>query len=59
MDTLASFTGLGDSTWQPEGAEPLQKQLPPHARNTSPYYGEGSGGEVDRQSHCLAIFSML
>jgi len=27
---------------------PLYKNLPPHARNTSPYLGEGDkGGEVD------------
>ena len=31
-----------------EGFAPLKESLPPHAKNTSPYYGEGDkGGEVE------------
>jgi len=30
-----------------EGRSPSYKPIPPHAKNTSPYYGEGdTGGEV-------------
>ena len=33
---------------------------PPHAKNTSPYHGEGNtGGEVDKNSDCLQSVSML
>jgi hypothetical protein len=32
-----------------EGAMPLQYPFPPHAKNTSPYYGEGDkGGKVNK-----------
>jgi len=37
--------------WVREGQSPSLKSLPPHAKNTSPYCGEGDkGGEVNKQS---------
>jgi len=40
-----------------EGASPLQQLiLPPHARNTYPYHGEGDkGGEVDKRISITGI----
>jgi hypothetical protein len=37
-----------------KGLCPSLKPLPPHAKNTSPYYGEGDeGGEVNKQPSAL------